>query len=210
MEKPYVKSLKTFKGLKVYLVDDAYIRNKMDVAFTDFGQHYTNKYIPKGEIWIGETQKKSEIPFFVREAYKKYTHYGKNKTSNNTRGIRKKQSEEKVRISLLGNHKGLKIYLVNGLAVRANHNTDYTLGGHGRVYDYIPENEIWLEKLEKHPGDELFNLVHEIHEWNLMGNENLSYEKAHKNANEVEGKVRHNPKMLDSVLRREFSKIRIR
>ena len=31
------------------------------------------------------------------------------------------------------NHKGLKIYHVNGLAVRANHNTDYTLGGHGSV-----------------------------------------------------------------------------
>lgn len=210
MQKPYIKSLKTFNGLRVYLVDDSYIRSKINVDFTDWGHHYKNKYIPKGEIWIGDTQKPSEIPYFIREAYRDYTSLAKNKTFNKSRGVPKRPKDGRERLQLIGEHKGLKIYLVDGFAVRADHNEGYTLGGHGRVYDYIPENEIWIEKLEKHFGDELFNLVHEIHEWNLMGNENLSYEKAHKRANKIESEVRHNPKLLDSTLRREFGKIRIR
>ena len=36
--------------------------------------------------------------------------------------------------------------LVDGNVVRCTYKTDYTEGGHGQVYPWVPKREIWVEK----------------------------------------------------------------
>jgi hypothetical protein len=40
---------------------------------------------------------------------------------------------------------GLKIFQVDGPAIRNTILADFIAGGHNLVYDFIPENEIWIE-----------------------------------------------------------------
>lgn len=51
------KFYKTIHGIKIYLVDDGDVRNKLDVNFT-LGSHFKgDKYIPKGQVWIANRLK---------------------------------------------------------------------------------------------------------------------------------------------------------
>ena len=50
MKKPYIKKYGKVSGFKIYLVDGKYIRSNMDEEFTNCGQHYQFKFIPKDEL----------------------------------------------------------------------------------------------------------------------------------------------------------------
>jgi hypothetical protein len=56
MKKPYLKKYSELNGYKVWIVDGAYIRNKIDIEFTNFGQHISQHgrfdFIPKDEFWL--------------------------------------------------------------------------------------------------------------------------------------------------------------
>lgn len=86
---------------------------------------------------------------------------------------------------------GTKIYIVDGPYIRDNMYVDFTMGGHGYVYDFIPKDEIWLEEMLI-KEDDSFDLMHEIYEYTLMkyvkGFE--KYEKAHDASANVEKVVR--------------------
>lgn len=82
-----------------------------------------------------------------------------------------------------------KIFKVNGEQVRNTLDTGFIGGGHSFVYDYVPENEIWIENMTA-PGDQKFILSHELVERFLMKHLSYGYEKAHNIANKVEGKLR--------------------
>jgi ankyrin repeat protein/8-oxo-dGTP pyrophosphatase MutT (NUDIX family) len=79
----------------------------------------------------------------------------------------------------------VKVYEIDGQEVRDNINTDFTLGGHGMVYDYVPKNEIWVEK-EYSKVDEGDIVAHEITEYLLMYKANMKYDDAHEEATSVE------------------------
>lgn len=86
----------------------------------------------------------------------------------------------------------LKIYLVNGNEVRKDH-IEFTMGGHGYVYDYVPKDEIWIdENLKSKPEDMEATIKHEVFEVRKMRDEGLDYDTAHELANQVEKKVRQN------------------
>ena len=81
--------------------------------------------------------------------------------------------------TLIGGFDGIKIFIVDGHNVRTNMDTDFTLGSHGLLVDYIPKDEIWIEKMIN-PIDESINLSHEIFEYLLMRDKKLIYDDAHE------------------------------
>jgi hypothetical protein len=86
---------------------------------------------------------------------------------------------------------GAKIYLVDGPYVRGRFFVDFTEGGHGMVYEWIPNNEIWVEDM-KDELDQGINLNHEIYEYTLMKYvpSQKKYDNAHESAANVEALVR--------------------
>lgn len=101
----------------------------------------------------------------------------------------------------------LKVYVVNGGAVRKNH-IEFVLGGHSLVYpEYIPTGEIWLDDAQS-KSEMKYTLYHELVEIQKM-NQGYSYEDAHYNfANPAESKARNGKIDIDDLLKGEIDKIR--
>lgn len=88
----------------------------------------------------------------------------------------------------------LKVYLVDGNLVRKDH-IEFTMGGHGYIYDWIPKDEIWVdENLWEKKDDLNATIHHEILEVRKMRDEGMTYDEAHEFANEKEEEVRNKSK----------------
>jgi SPP1 gp7 family putative phage head morphogenesis protein len=80
----------------------------------------------------------------------------------------------------------LVVRLVDGDEVRDKNFIDFTMGGHHYVYDFIPENEIWIEQ-DQVDEDILATECHEFAERLTMKYLGLDYDTAHTDfANKVE------------------------
>ena len=78
---------------------------------------------------------------------------------------------------------------VNGNLLRCFYKTDYTQGGHGYVYPWVPKGQIWIE----HGVDDRevpFILCHEYLERRLMRDAGLEYARAHELASALEFDLR--------------------
>lgn len=83
---------------------------------------------------------------------------------------------------------GFDLFKVNGPLLRSYH-ADF-LGGHHKVYGFIPRKEIWLDKTfftKEWPG---FIAAHEVLESVLMNARQWPYERAHNAANDLEQQLR--------------------
>jgi hypothetical protein len=80
--------------------------------------------------------------------------------------------------------KPLKIRLVDGMKVRNKLDVGFVFGGNDKAYDYIPKNEIWIEKAVP-KGERKYILLHEFAERSLMKH-GMGYGKAHMIANQIE------------------------
>jgi hypothetical protein len=79
----------------------------------------------------------------------------------------------------------VNVFIINGEAVRDLYKTDYVEGGHAYVYDWIPFDEIWIEKIVKQ--DEIpVIILHEFLERTLMKYKKFPYVRAHIAASKVE------------------------
>ncbi|MEM7819864.1 MAG: hypothetical protein QXD48_03490 [Candidatus Aenigmatarchaeota archaeon] len=96
-----------------------------------------------------------------------------------------------VRIKKIGKKNGLDIWLVDGPKIRRSLDIDFTMGGHGLRYLYIPLNEIWIDSAIDNENDIEPVIYHEITEFNLM-KEGLRYDEAHTIASIVESIQREN------------------
>lgn len=83
----------------------------------------------------------------------------------------------------------MKVWIVDGRLVRDMYKTDFVLGGHGYVYSWIPNNEIWIDD-QTDEVDIPFVLIHEITELKLM-KEGIKYTVAHNKASQTEYAARH-------------------
>lgn len=90
-----------------------------------------------------------------------------------------------------------KVFRVDGSFVRDHYLLDWTMGGHSLVYDFIPDDEIWIEKMED-SSEEIFNLAHELFERRLMKDQGLDYEDAHARAIEYEEGLRRHYRPQES------------
>jgi len=92
-------------------------------------------------------------------------------------------------------------YLVAGEEVRDWISPALCLGGHDRVYKWIPKGEIWIEDHMGHRETDTI-AFHELRERALMLT-GMTYNQAHKIAEAEENKLRHAPLYkLESAIKR--------
>jgi hypothetical protein len=56
---------KVVDGIKVFIVNEEEVRTHLDVHYAEGGHDVVYKYIPKGEIWIGDDLLRSERKFIL-------------------------------------------------------------------------------------------------------------------------------------------------
>lgn len=232
--KVYIRKISDVAGFHIWYVNGFWIRKNIDEEFTNFGQHYRFKFIPKNELWIDRENGNTEAKYFIEhllienklmEAGQKYSQ-AIDKASmiekaerSKLRAIQKLEKEKnkekvlkKVRKKLLKKlSTQIKIWIVRGDLVRSLYNIDFTQGGHDRVYAFIPKGEIWIDD-DVYKKEIPFVLIHELHERYLMFKDKKSktlkkaYNKAHKKASELEFFCRHNPNNIKKQLRLELTR----
>ncbi|MCX6563423.1 MAG: hypothetical protein NTU60_07435 [Candidatus Aminicenantes bacterium] len=231
MKKPYIKKITTVSKFNVFFVDGKYVRDRLSEEFTNFGQHFGFRFIPKNEFWIDRARTPGEEKFFVdhmlvenrlmaegmgyddalaradRAEMKE-----RRKTEYLKKGIRprRKKSEYilKIHKKLLKRYSTSKIqvWIVDGEMVRDLYFIDFTEGGHDKVYKFVPPGEVWLDD-DLQLKEIKYVLIHEVHERRLMA-QGWPYFKAHRSASHIEYHCRHHPAELDKTLQKEIDKNR--
>jgi hypothetical protein len=225
----------TRDGYDIFSINPFAIRNlaQSDEEFDNFATH--NEFpdiIPKGEIWINERAMRREGEFFSANAIARlqaledgasedsaYT-IGLNadrKLRAARTGIRYRAHRPSKRISpriyvrhyltLPDEEFPIEVWIVDGLRVRSTYMTDYTEGGHGYVYPWVPKNEIWIEETIER-AEVPFIVAHEYIEHRLMRDEGMEYDKAHECCSEMEFDLRKadERKQFPNLSRRRFRK----
>ncbi len=234
-KKPYVKKFCSIAGFDVWLVDGEYIRKNICEDFVNCDEHYHLKFIPKNEFWIDKRARRGEDVFFIdhllaenrlmargmnfEDAYDKAAvveqhERDKSRLAKKLKKVRKNEALlDKIRKRLIKKYTDkIKIWLVNGEAVRDLFSIGFGLtgfggGGHDRVYNFIPNNEIWIDE-QISPKERKFIIVHELHERNLMA-KGMKYYPAHRRATEIEDYCRKNPEKTDGKIKEEMKKQKI-
>jgi len=227
MKKPYIKKFSKLSNFTVWIVDGKYIRDNIDEEFTNYGQHYRFNFIPMNEFWIDKERKSGEEKYYIDsmlvmnrlmakgvshdEAVKKAdTVERKERAKSNLMKKEvavKKHEEELLKII----HKKLlkefstekiKVWVIDGEAVRNLFFLDFTEGGHEFVYPFVPKEEVWIDN-DVGKDEIKFVLLHEMHERKLMKG-GMKYDDAHKSSSEIEYYCRKHLKELDKNLKKEI------
>jgi hypothetical protein len=225
----YIKKIEDVGKYTIWLVNGEYIRKNLNENFVEYDRHYHLPFIPVNEFWIDQNTNPDEWFFWVEHFIKEQAELDKGLGYEAAKAIGDR-AEKKQRMTVLhiGQRKpvkesredilkeihqtlltdypttNLKIWLIDGKVVRDHYLLDYADGGHDRVYDFIPDNEIWLENtLSK--AEIPFILVHELHERFLMG-QGKDYPHAHRGATIIEDHYRDNPKEVAARIIEEIAK----
>ena len=226
-KKPYLKKKAEVLGFDVWSVDAEFIRSNICEDFLYFGQHYLFKFIPKNEFWIAKEVMKNEGSFYIEHllienrlmkkglsfedafriasAAEKRERVKSELSKKLKRILIKSSLIKKARKKLIKKINGLKIWLVSGEIVRDEFSEDYRGGGHDRVYDFIPKNEIWIDD-DIPKNERKFIVLHELKERQLMGKK-MNYKNAHSIATEFEDYSRKNPKEIRNLFEKIKSEI---
>lgn len=201
MQKPYIKLYKKLDDFSVYLVDGAFIRKNLNDQFTNFGQHYRfPSMIPTYEFWIDKehsSKNGDEEEYFIQHMAKEWQLMrggAKYSTAIDAadkleHSLRNKDESDQYKIRRLENIDDVAVWLVDGKKIRDDCYIDFTEGGHDLVYEWIPENEIWIDNdisKEERP----YILDHEYEERCRMA-EGEDYKHAHGTASNLERQLRH-------------------
>jgi hypothetical protein len=217
----YLKKLDERGDIGVWSVDGVYIRTNIDEEFTNYGQHYRFTYIPVNEFWIDHEAEPDELQFFIDHLLVEHRlmangmSYGEaiDKADRQERKERRRAGDM-FKITHQGKklpdgkdvherlwkelENGVSVWIVNGRLVRSVFDIDFTEGGHDYVYEFVPENEVWIDSdvVETERG---FVLLHELHERNRMS-KGWPYYKAHAESSRLEYRCRHHPDELHEKL----------
>lgn len=211
MRPPYLAQLARVGDVRCFLVDGTYIRDLVDVDFTNGAHHLTRRYVPRDEVWVDrEAPSAGELHFWVehqlheRELMLAGVPYLRALAAANrlerrarlaARGRRLTVAEARrhVRRDRVFDVDGLAVWIVDGRSVRDFCDPNFTQGGHGLRYRFIPRREIWIDDAiaarELEP-----TLAHELHEVRLM-RAGLTYHQAHDRALAFERRVRRRQRM---------------
>lgn len=227
MKKPYIKKLDQIASISVWIVDGQYVRTKIDEEFTNFGQHFRFRFIPKHEFWIDKEHGPGEEQYFIDHLLIEYRlmtqgmAYDKALEKADAVELRErrkavlirqisklsgKKTIENIHKRLLKKYSGaVEVWIVRGRLVRSLYFIDFTEGGHDLVYPhFIPKNEVWLDD-DLSPGERKFVLLHELHERHLMAL-GWPYFKAHRSASRIEYHCREHQGELEAKLLQEVQK----
>ena len=185
-------------NLMAYLVDGDEVRLRIDMDFTNFAQGPQYHYVPPNEMWL-DKYGLDEAPFYVQHMLTERFWLAKGETDeraeklaaisegamrNRVDGPIPADLAQAVKKEYRGKFLGYDSWLVDGRKVRRAH-PRFTLGGNFAVYDYIPENTLWVDdraSLFGRKADEL----HEGIECHKMLDEGWDYPPAHRYANSKE------------------------
>lgn len=203
------KLLDTFGKYKIYLINAHKFRD-LSLSDEEFGNYAIHekfpKIIKKNEIWVSNSLSEKERNIIIRSALERLKKLEKGYSSDKAydhslkmeKAIREKHSlsrkhsyipKKKKYTSIHFNDQVYHVYLVNGKEIRDNFKTDFTQGGNGYAYKWVPKNEIWIE--DGLDDSEIpFVVLHELTEAKLMENKKLTYDEAHILASKEEFKKR--------------------
>lgn len=220
---PYVKKIDQRGRISIWIVDGSYIRSHIDEEFTNYGQHYRFKSIPKDELWIDQEANPDEQKFFIdhllaeHRLMEKGVPYDQALEAADTaeRAERRRAGDIKrmIKGGKLPNPEQLhmhlwkkletpvSVWIVNGRLLRSVFDIDFTEGGHDHVYEFVPENEVWIDN-DLSESERPYVLLHELHERNLMA-KGWDYDRAHADASKIEYHCRHHPDELHETLANE-------
>ena len=97
----------------------------------------------------------------------------------------RRHSPKRFRVKKIARLPGATVWLVDGPAIRRGVDVDFTMGGHGYRYLYVPLDEIWIDRANSRRRDLWPTIWHEYFERISMRNR-ISYEVAHKLACRLE------------------------
>jgi hypothetical protein len=200
----------------VYSVNGFAVRNaaRPDEEFGNYAmQEEFPDLIPKGEIWISEKLAAKEGVFFIAAALTRLSRQAAGATDKAyddslevERALREKINGVEFRdgkphkqvpaaiylepYTTLPDPQGpVKVWLIDGNLARSYYKTDYTEGGHGYVYPWVPRPEVWVEDgVDRREMP--FIVCHEYTERRLMRDEGLDYDTAHAICSKVEFDLR--------------------
>jgi len=230
IKKPYIKKELEIAGFTVWIVDGSYIRKNIDEEFTNFGQHYRFKFIPKKEFWIDKehTKEEGEKMFYINSmltldtflssgiSHKKAVEIANNfekeeraKSKYFKKFFKSKSRKEEIKkihqtLIKCYSQGEVKVWIVNGELVRGLYFVDFTQGGHDKVYKFVPENEVWIDD-NLSQKERKFILLHELHERNLM-KKGMKYAMAHRSSSAIEYYARHHRRKIDKLIQKELQK----
>jgi hypothetical protein len=224
LQPPYLRKDEQRGDLQVWIVDGSYVRGHVDEEFTNFGQHYRYPYIPLDELWIDQEAHGDERRFFIEHLLVEHrlmakgARYEEALVEADRVERRERRRAGDVRRLTHNGHKlpdgkdvherlwktlesGLGVWIVSGRLVRSVFDIDFTAGGHDYVYEFVPQNEVWIDDdiQEQERG---YVLLHELHERNRMA-QGLPYSKAHAESSRLEYRCRHRPDELHDALAAE-------
>ena len=207
----------THEGYGVYTVNAFAVRDvaQPDEEFGNFAtQDQFPDLIPEGEIWLSNKNLDAEGVFFIANALTqmKMKAEGVGEDAAYTAGLnverrlREKLTGIKFRagrphkrvpprvyvrhyITLPDKEFPIDVWVVDGNVVRSFYKTDYTEGGHGYVYRWVPKDQIWVEK-DLDRRELPFIVSHEYIELRLMRDQGIDYDTAHSICSRVEFKLR--------------------
>ena len=210
------KLINQYGRIKVYVVNGNAVRNSSKEA-QEFGLSSTHfalpTLVPQNEIWIEDDIKTEERGVLIHSALyqlsniKKGMSIGKaydlqikkEKDYRESILLSKKQPEKtdkkadkNIYLKKYGHIKNedIEVWLVAGEKVRNKYKCDYLEGGHGYVYDFVPNKEIWIEFGPNTENEAPMILLHEFVERILMKYRDIKYDPAHEIAAKVEWKAR--------------------
>ncbi len=217
----YLKKFDERGDIQVWIVDGAYIRGHIDEEFTDFGQHFRFPYIPVNEFWIDREKDPEEIQFFIDHLLVEHRLMAQGIPYEKALPEADRQERKERRragdIAKITRHgqvlpdaksvherlwkkmeNGISVWIVNARLVRSVFDIDFTEGGHDYVYEFVPDNEVWIDDgvTESERG---FILLHELHERNRMA-KGWTYNQAHAESSRLEYRCRHHPDELHDKL----------
>ncbi|HYT88513.1 MAG TPA: hypothetical protein VEL76_07375 [Gemmataceae bacterium] len=200
----------------VYAVNGLAVRNvaQPDEEFGNFAIHEEfPDLIPANEIWISEKLAPKEGVFFIANALTQLKRQAAGATEKayedglevervlraklNGVAFRDGKPHKQVpaeiyleQYTTLPDPQGdVQVWLVDGNLVRSYYKTDYTEGGHGYVYPWVPRPQIWIEDgVDRREVP--FIVTHEYLERRLMRDKKLGYDTAHEICSKVEFELR--------------------
>ena len=183
---------------KVVYVDGFQVRQTKDI---DFGIIHRNEtsgfaptwYIPKGEVWI-DRRLKDETAFLLAVSAAESALYGRGAGAREARAALRKRFCTTARPALDSftvkryRRYGFLVRELDGGTVRRAIDPLFIIGGHAKVYRYVPKGEIWLDA-KMDPKEIPFHLIHEAVELKLM-ERGIAYDVAHEYATAADKEIR--------------------
>lgn len=114
--------------------------------------------------------------------------------------------KNKAYLKKVGNYRGFKVWIVNGYFIRKHLNREFTNYGQHYRFEFIPEDEFWIDS--GHSKKEINYFVKYLLIENQLMSRGLSYNRAVNHANKLERSERHKSKSVQK-LKAELNKEKV-